>query len=159
MPWIQHITQNKCRLFHYFSSTKCMSMSYGTHYAVTIYPDGTGTLSQCLSDVFGFPKVKFIIGQEEVCPQTGRDHYQVFVSFVSSVRADTFRKRLQRIYPGSHVEICNGSVRQNIEYCSKEESRKPGTSPISLGKEPVSQGGTRTDLEEVSRYTLILVMR
>lgn len=79
-------------------------------------------------------RIRFIAYGEETCPDTGTLHYQVYMCFKNRVRVGTVRD----LFPQCHVEIMEGSLQQNENYCSKE-----GTF-TKLGDEP--KQGIRNDL-------------
>lgn len=69
----------------------------------------------------------YIVGRE-VCPSTGRVHYQGFVYFENARRFGSVRAALG----DCHIERARGSVDDNIAYCSKDgEFREFGTRPVS----------------------------
>lgn len=88
-------------------------------------------------------EVKYLVAQKEVCPDTGRIHWQGYIQVVKKQRLSTVRKLL----PGAHFEAARGSVEDNIAYCTKLESRVPGTEPVIIG-EP-SHSGQRNDLHKL----------
>lgn len=79
---------------------------------------------------------RFLIFGREKCPTTGTHHLQGFIHFVNG---RSFQA-VKRAFPErTHLEASKGSVDQNIEYCSKEDS-----SPFVSGTAPVQ--GKRNDL-------------
>lgn len=81
----------------------------------------------------------YLLFQMERCPETGRDHLQGYLSFLRPRRFTECISRLQSMfsYTGRpHVEPVRGSVDDNIAYCTKLESRKPGTDPFEFGQRP-----------------------
>lgn len=56
---------------------------------------------------------KGIIGYE-ICPSSGRPHFQGFVAFKKRIRAN------ERFKNGFHWENCKGSESDNEKYCSKD---------------------------------------
>lgn len=85
-------------------------------------------------------KADYMIMQKEICPTTNKKHIQGYVHFTQPVRLAKLKK--WRKY--AHFEKAKGNVQQNIDYCSKEDTRyKPG---IELGTRP--QQGKRNDLVE-----------
>lgn len=80
-------------------------------------------------------RVRFIAYGEEVCPETGRTHYQTYVVFYNPVRLHTLVKYFGK---GHHFEVMRGSLQQNHDYCSKEGRFH------KLGDEP--RQGERHDL-------------
>lgn len=85
-------------------------------------------------------QVRYLVAQKEICPDTGREHWQGYVQLNVKQRLSTVRNLL----PGAHWEPAKGTVDENIAYCTKTDSRKPGTEPVFYG-EPINKG-TRTDL-------------
>lgn len=66
----------------------------------------------------------FLIMQSEVCPTTQTPHLQGYVQFGKGV---TWRKLKNDIHERIHITPVNGTVEQNIAYCSKDLSEKePG---------------------------------
>lgn len=86
-------------------------------------------------NVAGF---KFVIFQKERCPSTGREHYQgyLFYSGHNGLTLTGVFKRLPWLLGSSacHLEPARGSVKDNVAYCSKEESKVAG--PWTFGEEP-----------------------
>ncbi len=81
--------------------------------------------------------------QREICPTTGREHWQCYAVFPKDVRFTA----LQRRYPGSHIESKKGTPKQASEYCTKRETRKGGTDPVTFGEIPSTphdKGGEAT---------------
>lgn len=62
--------------------------------------------SYCKSYLYGF----------EICPTTGKNHLQGFMT-CSKKRRFT---EIQKQFPKMSVRSCNGSEQSNIDYCSKE---------------------------------------
>lgn len=59
--------------------------------------------------------VRYLIIGNEVCPDTGRLHFQGFCVFNSNKRLTALKK----INAGAHWTLCNGTASQNREYCIK----------------------------------------
>lgn len=91
--------------------------------------------------------VRFVILQLEEAPTTGRWHVQ---GYVEAKKPQRFRSRFERDFH-AHWENARGSKQQNIDYCSKAESRVCG--PFMRGDASVSQG-SRSDLKKVSEELL-----
>lgn len=95
--------------------------------------------------------VRHCTWQLERCPDTGREHIQLYVEYTSRQR----RSRLSAILGfgrTAHGDPRRGSPEQAAAYCSKEETRVAG--PWTVGEDvrslPSRQGrGKRTDLDEV----------
>lgn len=61
--------------------------------------------------------MEYLGDNREICPETGRVHFQRFVCFKA-------RKRftyVQKVVPGLHIERAEGSIDENIAYSSKDE--------------------------------------
>lgn len=87
------------------------------------------------------PRLRYLVFQEEICPDTGTAHLQGYAEFKDPVRKNAFQR-----WTGDdtcHCEAANGSAAQNKVYCTKEDSRSEG--PWEIG-EPCKQG-KRTDLQ------------
>jgi len=85
--------------------------------------------------------VVYAVQQKEICPETGRVHWQGYVYFKNPVR----RGGILALVPGAHVEPRKGSHEQARDYCIKTETRAPNCVPMVWGVEPTK--GTRTDLK------------
>lgn len=84
-------------------------------------------------------KIRYIGWGEEICPKTGRKHYQGWIQF-------TTRRRLGGVknIVGSkkiHLETCKGTEEANEKYCRKDNAFR------SVGK--YIKQGQRRDLEEI----------
>ena len=91
--------------------------------------------------------VRFYIYQLEVCPTTGKQHYQGYVELRESTRLETVKRRILK--RGAHLEKARGSAKENIVYCSKLESRAdPAAEPKTWG-EPYEPKKHKEKLYEV----------
>jgi hypothetical protein len=84
---------------------------------------------------------RYVICQLEKCPRTGRPHWQGYANFTKAFGLS----RLKTMLPTAHWEKSKGTEQDNIDYCTKDESRVAG--PYSQG-EP-AKPGKRTDIEIV----------
>lgn len=135
-----------------------MPVLKSAHYCGTVHGYSPYTL-EALSTAIGLNfsnrvKWTFSVAQEELCPETGKPHLQVYVQLSHAVKpADFLKKMKDLITINGHWEPCNGSSESNVDYCSKEKSRKPGTTPQVRGeyKELAAKPGqgSREDLEEI----------
>lgn len=86
-------------------------------------------------DIFESDIMNSLYGQLEVCPDTHKDHYQVFVQFKLAVRHTAVRKH----FPADGVWRVFyqkfGTADRMASYCTKEATRKPGAEPFQFGKE------------------------
>lgn len=94
---------------------------------------------------FSDEKFTYMIYQPEVCPDTGRKHWQGFVICKSPMRFTQIKSLIGD--PALHLAEIRGSHDQNIAYCSKEESRAPGGKVTEYGKAPRGGQGTRNDID------------
>lgn len=89
---------------------------------------------------------KFGVFQEEKAPSTGTPHLQGFAVFATVTSLKTLKKRM----PRAHWTLCNGSVEDNITYCSKVDTRAfPNLDSHTWGEKPAGRG-KRTDLDDVA---------
>lgn len=93
--------------------------------------------------VFDESSMRYMVGQEEKCPETNRLHFQFYCQFKSPQRLSALKK----LCPTAHWEISKGSPAQNRAYCTKTESRVPGKEIYEFGS-MVTQG-TRTDWRDL----------
>jgi len=80
--------------------------------------------------------------QEEICPSTSRHHYQGFLKFKVKKRFKQAKAQLMAAFKTTlspRMCVTNGSIASNVEYCSKAESRVPGTWPTILGEVPTNE--------------------
>lgn len=68
-------------------------------------------------------RVKLLVWQIEVCPETGRRHVQGYVELPKSQKPTAVKKLFGD--NAMHVEHARGTADQCIEYATKEESREP----------------------------------
>ena len=82
-----------------------------------------------------FPEDKgcfFLAANLEICPTTGREHWQGVACFNTVQPAGKVRGMLGQ--PTAHVGQRAGELSDCIAYCTKPESRKPGTEPVIKGQ-------------------------
>lgn len=92
-------------------------------------------------------KCRYLCYQREICPTTGKAHWQGYVEFndKSPIRFSTCVQRIG--LPGAHLEHCKGSGTQNRAYCSKSDSAISHT--FKEFGSMVAQG-ERTDLKVIA---------
>ena len=73
----------------------------------------------------------YLAANLEVCPSTGREHWQGVACFRTLQPAGKIRGMLGQ--PSAHVGQVS-SLSDAIAYCTKEETRKAGTQPIIKGE-------------------------
>lgn len=86
--------------------------------------------------------LRYMVYQLEECPTTGRIHYQGYAEFTLSLAMSTVKSALGD--PAVHLEGRRGSQADAIAYCTKEDTRLPGTEPFEYGTP--AKDRTRTDL-------------
>ena len=95
-------------------------------------------------------RVRYVIWQKELCPTTGRPHWQAYVEFHDAVTME-YVKNYIFADPRTHVKIRRCQRTTARDYCMKNKSRAPGQ-PTEVG--PFEWGtwafqGKRTDLDAV----------
>jgi len=132
------------------------------NYMVTVFFPESGLLSQseqCFlwasnltgspDSVFSDPIYKYAIFNIEVCPETHRPHWQMYVELNLPARP----RQLQRSHPvfaTAHYEPRLGTQSEAIAYCSKTDSRHPmATGPYEYGTKSPGQGH-RSDLDDLT---------
>ena len=86
--------------------------------------------------------VRFFVYQTEVCPTTGRPHFQGYVELMVACR---YTKAVE--YLGGracHLEIARGTAHQCIKYCTKEETRHPESTIVRWGTPAEGNDGDET---------------
>lgn len=93
-------------------------------------------------------KIKYLVYQKELCPTSGKQHFQCYCEFENKIRFAAVKKIF-----GSNIHFENrfGTREQARNYCMKEESRIEG--PWELGTFKPSEQGKRNDL--LNMYDLI----
>lgn len=64
--------------------------------------------------------IRYIVGQEELTPETKRWHLQIYVQFTK--RCQSLKKAKEWCCTTSNVDIAFGSDQHNENYCSKDEA-------------------------------------
>jgi hypothetical protein len=100
------------------------------------YPDDI-TLAQLAERTQG--NCTYLCGQEEICPNTGRKHLQLYYEG-KSIRFN----RLKGFFPTAHLESRKGKQADAIKYCTKEESRYRSLEAFGTPRE--QRQGRRSDL-------------
>lgn len=85
--------------------------------------------------VFDDKQMKYMIYGREVCPSTGKEHWQGFIYFYNKKTLRTIKRQVSDKW---HFSACRGTTAENIAYCSKDgKFTEHGDRP---------QKGKRTDL-------------
>lgn len=95
-----------------------------------------------------------VVYQVEICPETKREHVQLYAEFARPVRFKHVQTLLNM--PNAHCETRKKSREACVAYCTKQDSRKPDTCPVYLGtlaEQPdgsyKTRQGKRTDIHEM----------
>lgn len=87
--------------------------------------------------------VEYFVAQAELAPTTGRLHLQGYVELKERW---TFSKAKTEVFdeymPGCSISAARGSAEENRRYCTKEESRVPGTEYVEIGDPKGDAGET-----------------
>lgn len=101
--------------------------------------------SACITH-FGEPydelpdKMQYLAYGKEVCPTTGREHYQMWAYAKTPMRLPGWKK----IFVGDHIEMMRGTFAENDKYCSKESEL------VTFGLRPMENGKKRTVAEVIT---------
>jgi hypothetical protein len=93
----------------------------------------------------------YCIFQQEVGDAGGQPHLQGYISLRDKKRLTWLRERFSA---RAHYEVARGTPQQNKDYCSKDETRVPGSLIFEHGTVPAGQGN-RSDLEAVAHELLV----
>lgn len=95
--------------------------------------------------------VEYLTMQEEVCPETGRHHWQGFVIFKRRKDMTWCQRRWPR---GTHFEVARGTNEQNVAYCTKEDSRAENGLQLVIGNLPIATDRKKGELRQAAVETL-----
>lgn len=119
---VERVVQNSCKDAHFQSK----------NWIATLFTDEAPTWKEDTMDFLAYGK--------EVCPETGREHWQTFVCFKQKIMS---RRTVQKSLHPKEKFYCNpmrGTLKQNEAYCSKAgEYTTFGTLP---------EQGARNDIRE-----------
>jgi hypothetical protein len=76
-------------------------------------------------------------------------HWQGFAHFTNAIRKPSVYCKTG---PGVTWTRCSGSLQDNIDYTSKDETRVRG--PFTWGTPPPGERGHRTDLDDIAAFAL-----
>lgn len=124
----------------------------GPNWVLTLFPteeelsiDESSLLTKWTSS----GKIEGLCGQAEICPESGKLHYQIYVKFNNSIRL----AQVKTIFGSKvHAELRKGTEMEAIAYCTKELTRKPEHSPFFFGN--FGKQGERSDLEGLKEQLL-----
>lgn len=92
-----------------------------------------------------WPLCRYAVWQREVCPETGREHFQGYLELAKK-QSFALLHDLEGLET-AHFEPRRGSQKQAQDYCSKEDTRVEG--PWTYGE--AKHQGERTDLAAVKQ--------
>ncbi|QUX80158.1 putative Rep protein [Feline stool-associated circular virus] len=84
-----------------------------------------------LNQLLGAGKITYGIGQIESCPETGRRHFQFYIQVGRTQKLAWMRRHIS---DKAHFEQARGNVQQNIDYCSKQDSRLDGPWEVGIAR-------------------------
>ncbi len=100
----------------------------------------------------------YIVFQQETGGSLGRDHLQGYVMF-SAAKTMLQAKRL--LPCDAHLEMrAAPKISDAVDYCKKDDTRRPGCTPYEVGTQPMDQGHKRTlaeacELAKTSGYKAV----
>lgn len=103
----------------------------------TSYREALGEFISDKLDLF-----RYIIYQQETCPNTGRLHWQGYAEFSGQ---KSFKQLKEIFGQDAHLEPREGSAQAAADYCRKDDTAVPGTR-FEHGE--LSQHGKRNDLKQ-----------
>lgn len=145
-------------LRHFFLSK---FMSQCCDFALTVNNPEEGYID----DKFNAERMRSLVGQYErgesgtlhiqVCHSLTRTLKRTVSSFIFLLQACVSYKRSVRLsivraaFPGAHVTVRRRSREELVAYCTKEETREPGTVGFEFGEPFAARQGRRSDLARV----------
>ena len=88
----------------------------------------------------------YLIFQIEISPTTGKKHLQGYCELKYSMPRKTFMNKFGCKF---NCDPAKGTAKQNLIYCTKEDTSIPDTQ-YTYGKPKISKQGNRTDLDELA---------
>lgn len=113
--------------------------------------EGYNTIEESARSLVELGRLRYLCGQLERCPTTGKEHFQGYLQLRRSATLGSVRKMFAERGSKFHLEPRLGTHEQAVAYCTKEETR--AGIPIYIGI-PCKGQGTRTDLEEATDLLL-----
>lgn len=87
----------------------------------------------------------YMVFQCEIAPTTKLEHFQAYVEWKDKMTMKAIKEAFNDAT--IHIEERRGTQKQAIEYCTKEDTRKPNAKPIHWGKPKLQ--GSRNDLDAI----------
>jgi len=132
------------------------------HYAFTIFVGKLNGKFSSVEEWFEFAKdrtngVKYLVMQRELAPTTGELHIQGFLSWQTQKTPATTANHFGGVIPECFQKMTKGSTPwANKVYCTKEESRVPGTLPFEYGELPLPNGKEDPDKSKLDTFIEIM---
>lgn len=102
-----------------------------------------------LEEIFSDPLFRYVIVNIEVCPGTGRTHWQMYLELSRPCRYTAIRDRVPLLCE-AHFEARMGTADEAVAYCQKVETRHPdATGFYEYGVRAPGQG-YRSDMESLT---------
>lgn len=83
--------------------------------------------------------LKYLVSCKEIAPKTGHEHIHIFTHFSNS-----FKPNIKKCC-GAHIELCRGSIKDNINYIKKLKNEKD---------EIIEEYGEVPEFEEKEKLTI-----
>lgn len=110
-------TKNTSELQHEGGNTSSPSRDIQSRkWCITINNYSSKELQE-IQDTFKYKKWKYIIG-EEIGLKCETPHLQIYFESRSPIKFSYIKK----LFPKAHIEKARGTIKQNVEYCSKENN-------------------------------------
>ncbi len=135
------------RIYFYMTPKKSRGWTFTLHLR-----NDVKAVSPALKKTLRTMEATWLKTQLEVSPTTGKTHLQGCVWF-STPRSLGGTKRRFGVGGRVHLEVARGTPKQNLIYCSKEESRAPAPYFWDLETGEMPQQGARVDILEVLEFS------
>lgn len=90
--------------------------------------------------------IEYLVGQEEVSKKTAYSHLQLYLVLKQRKNLKWLKKH---IHATAHYERKRGTVAEAIDYCTKDDTRKPNGVRIEIGVRPKEERGKVAELRRV----------
>ena len=130
-----------------------MSGNPSKNYMFTIQYSGDPPMTPSSDAVLS--KASYMVYQSEMAPTTGQLHLQGFIHLLSPCRLGGAKEVVCSLFSVSsaHITKGDGKAYAMAEYCQKEDTRVPGTSPTIFGVLPNPPGKNNVGETLVKMYS------
>ena len=134
-------------------SLSLMSGNPSKNYLFTIQYSGDPPMTPSSDAVLS--KASYMVYQSEMAPTTGQLHLQGFIHLLSPCRLGGAKEVVCSLFSVSsaHITKGDGKAYAMAEYCQKEDTRVPGTSPTIFGVLPNPPGKNNVGETLVKMYS------